>query len=339
MGARDTLWGNHDITAADSEIALVAYPDCQMAAVFGLTDVFRVAGEQAQTCGNPHGNIRVSHWKADEHGVTCTYDSRPGAHHRPTHVIFPPSLIAPEHMQAVDPLRRWALALRADGAVLGALCAGVFVLAETGVLDHRPATTHWAFADEFARRFPAVKLDATQMVIDEGDIITAAGIMAWVDLGLSLVESLLGSSVMLRTSRFMIADAPRQQQTPYMELLPAPSSKHADVQVQLVQENIHSELSRPLSVEALARTVSMHPRTLQRRFTKATGMPITEYIQAARLEQVTHDLAVTDHTFEHIAQSVGYVDTSTLRKLIRRTTGLTPAEYRQKFRAPSTRTL
>ncbi|KAF0845217.1 AraC family transcriptional regulator with amidase-like domain [Nocardia caishijiensis] len=319
----------------DAEIALVAYPRCQMAAIFGLTDVFRVAGEQAAILGSPDTPVRVSHWQLDEHDVVCTYDSRPGTAHRPTHVIFPPSLVEPEHMGSADTLRRWALGLRADGAVLGALCAGVFVLAETGVLDRRPATTHWAFADQFARRFPSVELDATRMVIDDGDVITAAGIMAWVDLGLSLVESLLGPTVMLRTSRFMIADAPRQHQMPYMDF--KPPNTHTDEEVLRIQQRIQSELDRPLSIEDLARSVSLHPRTLQRRFSKATAMSVTEYIQAARLERVMQDLAVTDHTLERIAQSVGYTDTSTLRKLVRRSTGVTPAEYRRKFRTPSTR--
>ncbi|WP_280235976.1 GlxA family transcriptional regulator [Nocardia cyriacigeorgica] len=239
-------------------------------------------------------------------------------------------------MESFNSLRKWALGLRAEGAALGALCAGVFVLAETGVLDHRPATTHWAFADQFARRFPLVDLDVTRMVIDDGDVITAAGIMAWVDLGLSLVESILGPSVMLRTSRFMIADAPRQQQIPYMDLIP--SRRHADTEVLLVQERIQTELSHQLSVDDLARAVNIHPRTLQRRFSKATGMSVTEYLQATRLERAMHDLAVTDHTLERIAQSLGYADTSTLRKLVRRSTGLTPAEYRRKFRAPSVQT-
>ncbi|MEV0685653.1 helix-turn-helix domain-containing protein [Nocardia sp. NPDC050378] len=279
--------------------------------------------------------MRVSHWRLDEHDVICSYDSLPGTAHRPTHVIFPPSLVEPARMRSADALRRWALGLRAEGAVLGALCAGVFVLAETGVLDRRPATTHWAFADQFARRFPAVELDATRMVIDDGDIITAAGIMAWVDLGLSLVETLWGPNVMLRTSRFLIADSPRRQQIPYMEIMP--SNEHDDDAVLRVQERIQAELDRPLSIEDLARSVSLHPRTLQRRFSKATAMSVTEYLQSARLERVVHDLAVTDHTLERIAQSVGYTDPSTLRKLVRRSTGLTPAEYRRKFRAPSTR--
>lgn len=327
MVANDTNQGNDDTSLP--EIALVRYNECQLAAVYGLTDVFRVANEQLEALGRDHQQVRVSHWEWAGDEVKCTYDSHPGTANSPTHVVFPPSLISPAQMGKAHALRDWALEQREHGAILCALCAGVFVLAETGLLDHRAATTHWAFAEEFARRFPAVHLDASRMVIDGGDIITAAGIMAWLDFALSLVESLFGPSVMLRTSRFMLADAPRTEQLPYMAQLP--TTTHHDDVVHIAQGVIDRELASALTLDQLAAATSIHPRTLQRRFRSATGMTITRYIQRLRVERANHALATTGETFESIARSVGYDDSTTLRRLIQRETGLTPTGYRQRF--------
>lgn len=315
------------------EIAIVRYRECQLAAVYGLTDVFRVADEQLALVGRGGEGARVSHWEWSDDGVVCTFDSDPGTPNAPTHVVFPPSLVPPQGMDAAHALRDWALLRRDEGAVLCGLCAGVFVLAETGLLDRRRATTHWAFAEEFARRFPAVRLDARRMVVDEGDVITAAGIMAWLDFGLSLVESMFGPSMMIRTSRFMLADAPRTDQLPYMGQLP--STTHDDEVVRLAEETIDRELGSSLTLGGLAAATSTHPRTLQRRFKAATGKTVTQYVQCLRVERANHALATTDDTFESIARSVGYDDPTTLRRLILRETGLTPTGYRQKFGAKS----
>ncbi|MCT1765158.1 helix-turn-helix domain-containing protein [Brevibacterium casei] len=314
------------------EIAIVRYRECQLAAVYGLTDVFRVANEQLALLGRDE-TVRVSHWEWSEDGVQCVFDSHPGRPNAPTHVVFPPSLVPPQGMDSAHALRDWALARRGDGAVLCGLCAGVFVLAETGLLDHRSATTHWAFAEEFAQRFPAVRLDARRMVVDEGDVITAAGIMAWLDFGLSLVESMFGPSMMIRTSRFMLADAPRTDQLPYMGTLP--STTHQDEVVLLAEETIDRELGSAMTLGRLAAVTATHPRTLQRRFKTATGKTVTQYVQQLRVERANHALATTDDTFESIARSVGYDDPTTLRRLILRETGLTPTGYRQKFGAKS----
>lgn len=329
MVTNDTNLGDRDIVRP--EVAIVAYGDCQLSAVYGLTDVLRVAGEQLASLGRPE-RVRVTHWQWSPDGMRCSYDSHPGVPSRPTHVIFPPSLVPPARMEAAGALGEWAMSRRDEGAVLCGLCAGVFVLAETGLLDYRRATTHWAFAAEFARRFPQVRLEAERMVIDEQDVITAAGIMAWLDFGLSLVESLFGPSVMLRTSRFMLADAPRTEQLPYMAQLR--SAEHHDELVLLAQETIDRELANAPTLARLAAATATQPRTLQRRFRAATGLTITQYLQGLRVERATYALATTTDTFEAISRSVGYDDPTTLRRLIQRQTGLTPAQYRARFAGP-----
>jgi hypothetical protein len=104
------------------------------------------------------------------------------------------------------PYARWLLDRHARGTTLAANCGGVFALAATGLLSGRPATTHWLFAEAFRARFPDVRLDTDRMVIEDGDILTAGGLMAWTDLGLRMVDRLLGSTVMVDTGSFMLID-------------------------------------------------------------------------------------------------------------------------------------
>ena len=182
-----------------AEVGLVIYPDCQLSAVYGLTDIFRIAGSITAERDPKPSAVRVTHWAQDRDSGTmaCSYDSHPGGTSKPNYLILPPSLIMPHAMQPMSQVAAWMKARHATGATLCSVCAGAFVLGETGLLDGRQATTHWAFADELARRLPTTRINTGRMIIDDGDIITAGGILAWTDLGLTLAERLLGPAVML----------------------------------------------------------------------------------------------------------------------------------------------
>lgn len=331
-----TATGPHiDATGARTigEIGLLEYEDCQTSAIHGLRDIFRVASEYAVQSSDPPSVIRVSTWtvSASDDGplMTCTSDTHPDLEHRLSHIIIPPSLVVPELMKPVSALADWLNGLRSQGTTLCAVCAGVFVLAETHLLDGRDVTTHWAFAEELARRHPEVRVDASRMVVDELDIVTAAGILAWVDLGLTLVERLLGPSIMLHTARFVLADPPRRQQSLYQEF--TPRLQHGDADIRDAQTHLHARLDGPLSIEDLARSAAMHPRTFQRRFKEATGLTVTEYIQTARIAKAREGLELTTASVAQISRSVGYLDVSNFRRLFQRSTGVTPSEYRNRF--------
>ncbi|WP_370937069.1 GlxA family transcriptional regulator [Amycolatopsis sp. cg13] len=315
------------------EVGLLEYADCQVSAIHGLRDIFRVASEYAVESADPPSVIRVSTWavSATDEGpvMACSSDTHPELEHRLSHVIIPPSLVVPELMASVGELADWLVGLRAEGTTLCAVCAGVFVLAETHLLDGRDATTHWAFAEELARRYPDVRVDASRMVVDDLDIVTAAGILAWVDLGLTLVDRMLGPSVMLHTARFVLADPPRRRQSLYQEF--TPRLQHGDADIREVQARLHANLDKPHSVEQLAQTAAMHTRTFQRRFKEATGLTPTEYIQAARIAKARESLELTNEPVARISRSVGYLDVSNFRRLFQRATGVTPSEYRNRF--------
>lgn len=309
-----------------AEIGLLIYPDCQLAAIYGLTDLFSIAGKWA---GEDAREIRVSHWRADDTGVRCEWDSHPGGEHRLTHVIAPPSIIMPERMAPAPAAARWLRDQHAGGATLCSVCAGAFVLAETGLIDGRRATTHWAFARQLAERFPKVHLADEHMVVDEGDIVTAGGILAWADLGLTLVARLLGPATMLATARFLLIDPPRQSQRPFAQFLPR--FDHGDDAIRRLQHRIHAHAATMSGVGGLAAEAGMTGRTLLRRFSAATGFTPVEYLQQVRVAKAREALERTQTPVDRIAWDVGYSDPAAFRKIFQRVSGLSPAAYRQQF--------
>ena len=311
---------------------MIVYPDVQLAAVYGLTDLFRIAGEHAELREpSSPAAIRVTHWRQRVEGadVECVFDSHPGAPSKPNHLIAPPSLIMPAKMKPMRGLADWLTERHAQGATVCSLCAGAFLLGETGLLAGREATTHWAFADTLAERFPAIKIDVDRMVIDDGDIITAGGILAWTDLGLTLVERFLGPGIMLDTARFLLIDPPGRTQRPYNHFLPR--LDHGDAPILKVQHWLHANGGKDHTVKTLANMARLEERTFLRRFRRATNLRPTEYAQQIRVAKAREALELSRRPIEQIAWDVGYGDPSAFRKLFQRVTGLAPTDYRRRF--------
>ncbi len=307
-----------------AEIGLLIYPDCQLSAVYGMTDLFRIAGEWA---GGP--SLRVSHWEAQGADVTCTWDSHPGQPHRLSHAIAPPSLVMPERMGPFPAAAAWLRDQHAEGTVLGSVCAGAFVLAETGLMSGRRATTHWAFAEQLARRFPEIDVADDRMVLDDGDIVTAGGILAWTDLGLTLVDRFLGPATMLATARFLLIDPPRSSQRPFAAFIPR--FDHGDENIRRAQHHLHAHFAQPLQQSDLHAVAGLTERTFLRRFTAATGHRPNAYLQQVRIAKARESLERTHDPVDRIAWNVGYADPAAFRKLFQKLVGTAPAAYRQRF--------
>ncbi|KGB58255.1 GlxA family transcriptional regulator [Sphingopyxis sp. SE2] len=322
-----------DAPPALVEVGMMLYPDCQIGMVHGITDLFDVAGRFAIDHGRRP--IRASHWRLQERGgfARC-FDSHPDepASNSPAVLIAPGSLHKLLEPDEVAPYARWLVDRHAQGTVLASNCGGAFALAATGLLAGRPATTHWFFAEEFRMRFPEVRLEADRMVVDDGDIVTAGGLMAWTDLGLRIVERLLGPTVMMETARFFLIDPAGREQKNYASF--APRLTHGDEAVLKVQHWLQAKEGRVSGVGDMAREAGLEERTFQRRFKAATGMTPVEYVQHIRVGKARELLEFTRRTVDQIAWSVGYEDAAAFRKLFHRLTGLSPGEYRQRFSTP-----
>jgi transcriptional regulator GlxA family with amidase domain len=334
MGGNDKKRGKSATTArrAPVEIGLMIYPDCQLAAVHGLTDLFRVANRLGgQLIESSRRQIRISHWKLDEAGLepARVFDTHPLAHGPLTALILPPSLDVEPGGKAIARHLRWLIGQHGAGTILCSVCAGAFLLAEAGLLNGRSATTHWIHAQPFATRFPAVRIDTEKLIVDDGDIITAGGVMAWIDLGLNLIERFLSPTVMLATARFFLVDAAGREQRFYSSF--TPQLGHGDKPVLKVQHWLQQHIAESPSVTAMATRVNLVKRTFLRRFHKATGTTPTRYLQHLRIGKARESLEFSTLTINEIAWMVGYEDPGSFRKVFHRIMGLSPGDYRRRF--------
>lgn len=203
------------------------------------------------------------------------------------------------------------------------------ILAETGLLDGRKATTHWSLREEVHHRFPKVEFDLSKVLIDEGDILTAGGVMSWTQLGLRIIERFLGTDVMRATAKFMAIDPADRPQSYYASF--TPNMKHGDLPIVAVQKALHQELWKNATLDNLVLLAGMTKRTFLRRFFKATNMTPTEYCQRLRIEHSREMLEKTSVSIDQIAYESGYDDPNFYRKIFKRELGITPGEYRSRL--------
>jgi transcriptional regulator GlxA family with amidase domain len=325
--------GNSDRQSLKSrEIAIVCYPGVQMAAVLGLTDLLQFAAGQVQSDG-AGTKLVISRWEC--HDPTAPprrlpIDNSQSPEPWPSALVLPPALGPLLQPGDVEALVRWIAQAHARGCIAASACAGAFLLAQAGLLDHRPATTHWAYDAAFRARFAAVLLDTDQLLIDDGDVITAGGIMAWTDLGLRLVDRFLGVDTMLATARAFLIDPPGREQSKYRAFVP--QFDHGDPAVLKAQRWLHENRAVPLRLGALSQCAGLEPRTLQRRFHKATGMTPALYVQHLRVARAQDLLLASERSTDQIAWEIGYRDPASFRKIFFKLAKITPSDYRRKFR-------
>jgi transcriptional regulator GlxA family with amidase domain len=221
-----------------------------------------------------------------------------------------------------------------DSPLVAASCFGTFVLAESGLLNGVPATTAWWYADAFRQRYPLVKLDSDKALVDSGRAVTAGAMTAHTDLALHILRRLGGVALARSISGIMLVDGARTSQRPFM-------SVQKDFSEPLIQNAIAwmcEHLAHPVSIDDLACAMHTSYRTLNRRFIDVTGMAPLAYLQALKIERAKELLEVSNSDFETITEKVGYGDTSSFRRLFKRTTGLSPAQYRKQFKREMPRT-
>lgn len=314
------------------EVGVALYPDVQQAAVLGLTDLFGVANRLlAQRSAQTHSAIRVTHWQQprDDAPPTRVFDSGGASTSRLSALILPPSLAEPIELSTASALAAWMRRQHADGVVLGSVCAGAFALAATGLMAHRRMTTHWTYAELLQQRFPDIQVDVDRLIIDDGDIITAGGLMSWTDLGLRLVDRWLGSTVMIETARMLLVDPPGREQRYYSVF--SPRLTHGDSAILKVQHWLQATQARDTALKTLAEQAGLGERTFLRRFQNATGMTSTEYCQRLRVGRARELLQFGNLPVERIAWEVGYNDPGAFRKVFTRILGLSPGAYRRRF--------
>ena len=220
------------------------------------------------------------------------------------------------------------------GARIASVCSGAFVLAEIGLLDDHRVTTHWMYEELFRRRFPQLELDTSVLYVGNGQVFTAAGTAAGIDLCLHLVRLDHGAEIANVVARRMVVPPHRDGGQSQFVLAPVTAeSSDDDLRATLAWAAKH--LDRDLSVDGLARRAAMSPRTFARRFKAATGTTPLQWVLHQRTARAQHLLEVTDLSIETIAERCGFGAAATLRQHFHRAVGTSPGAYRAAFRAPA----
>lgn len=234
---------------------------------------------------------------------------------------------------AVD-ARELIKVVAAQGAHVASSCTGTLLVASSGILDERRATTAWWLAPVFKELFPRVRLDTTELVLTDAPCTTAGAAMAQMDLMVGLVARHAGAEIAEAVARKMVLDE-RRSQVPYMAMgLLAASSES----VARAAAWARPRLGNGIGVADLARAVGQSPRTFSRRVAAATGLSPIKFLQQLRVERAIELIETTLLPFEEIAYRVGYSDPSTLRALIRRGAGRGPRDLRARARSAEART-
>ncbi|MGE0044989.1 MAG: GlxA family transcriptional regulator [Hyphomonadaceae bacterium] len=223
----------------------------------------------------------------------------------------------------------WLRKQHAQGAYVAGVCMGAAYLAASGLLDGRTATTHWAVAEDFKRRWPKVNWRAENFVTEDARLLCSGGVCASMDISLYLVEKLCGHEIAVQTAKALLLNMPRTHQTGYA-MLPL-SPPHDDAKIRELEAYLQQHYRDPVSVEELADRAAMSERTLIRRFKAATGRLPVAYLQAVRMEAAKAMLERESVPVATIAGAVGYDDVAFFRDLFKRATGMAPNEYRARF--------
>jgi len=293
-------------------LAILAYPGAMQSAVLGLQDVLSFA---AQAGGTP---VKVD-VLTDFSAGRSAYDA----------VILPPSS-GEVRVDAVPDLPAFLKDRHAAGAVVCSACTGLTFVCAAGLTAGRAVTSHWGLEQRLKAAYPEVDLDTGQLLIEYTDLITAGGLMAWVDLALALIERFLGYSVAAETARHFIVEFRRRDQRRFRRFLP--DLRHGDAAVLKAQHFLESRFADPVTVEDMAAAGGLPSRTFLRRFKAAAGLPPKAYLQELRIERARDLLIETDKGVAEICYAVGYNDPPSFIRLFTRLSGLSPGAFREQYR-------
>ena len=304
----------------------------------GPMEVFRHAGTlwNMLTGTRQAPRFRVTTASADGRAVNCDgrIQIQPDAAItaiRKTELIFIPTTglslddVVERNAPVVPWLRRW----HKRGAAIASVCSGVGLVAATGLLDGKRATTHWGLAERFRQKYPRVRWMPELMVTEDHGFYCGGGVNASLDLSLYLVERFCGHEIAMQTAKALLIETPRAWQAGFA-IVPL-KTEHSDDAISSAQEWLHSNFHRNFALEAPARRVGMSLRNFVRRFKQATGDSPLAYLQKLRIAAAKRLLEGDHRTVQEISDAVGYQDAAFFRGLFQRHTGVSPSAYRRRF--------
>lgn len=293
-------------------ISILNYEDAMRSAIYGIEELFTLANRMASA-----PLFQIEH---------CDYQQRLST--ATQRVIFiPPCFSNPLPAFENATLTSWLNQNADDGVILAASCAGVFWLGGAGLLDDKTVTTHWRLCDRLAQQFPAIRhVEKRDMVVDQGDIVTAAGLFAFQDLALHLIARLAGYNLAKQVADFSLLDLNGRLQAYYERF--SPNIDHNDPLI--LQAQRQCEADPNLSVKQLADLSFVSERTLYRRFIAATGLSPKQYLTQSKIELARTLLNTPGMSVEKVAHQLGYLDVSNFNRTFGKVVGMTPAGFKAR---------
>ena len=320
-------------------ITLLAYPDCAASSIYGAIDAFSLANEwHKQLCQNDDNAGRLFDWDivsvdgepVQGGGRVTIVPHRSIQDVDSTDFILITGFLPPLRFigKVPDKLTHWLCRHHKNNAMIGTICTGTFLLAETGLLDGKTATTNFMFARYFQKRYPSINLKAERILTEDGGFVCSGATTSFLDLCLYLIDK-FGYEALAATCRKGLLMQPRMIQSPYFIF--DFQRYHRDDTVKEAQRYMEKNFIDAISVEALASNLGISSRHFVRRFKNATGDSPLQYLQRIRIEAAKQKLEMTGLSINEITQCIGYEDHNSFRKLFKKNTGLSPREYRNRF--------
>ncbi len=321
-----------------AKITFLAEQDCLFSGIIGLMDAFSIANLLHHTkAGEAAGPlfeteiVTMDGKPKTAYGGIPIHPSCPAGEVKETDLIIIPPFIPrvelpPETKEAVIP---WTRTHYRQKTLIGALCTGVFTLAASGLLDGKIATTNWLYAGKFRRNYPQVHLQPERILTEDSGLLCAGAATASYNLALHIIETFGTPEVASVCAKALLVDPNRSSQAPYA--ISNFRHDHGDMEILKAQIGMETRFSESLTIDTLAGEVGISPRHFKRRFKGATGESPLSYLQRVRIEAAKNRLETTKDTMDDITLQIGYEDSSSFRRLFKKSTGLSPREYREKF--------
>lgn len=319
-------------------ITFIVDTGCIFSGISGLTDSFNIANQwQSSNTGDwlePLFTTRILSQDGKAVKVSGGFQVMPdGGFQDFGHtdvIVLPPYLPNADLLPAnAAPLLDWIVDRYEQGAIIASVCTGSFVLAETGLLDGKLATTHWFYAKLFKRRYPKVVLEPDRVLTRDKGLICSGSVSAFYYLGLHLIESFGSPHLAAQCAKSLLVDPSKASQASYVTF--NVHKGHGDKEILRAQELIEGNFADAMKMEDLARQIGISPRHFIRRFKMATDETPLSYLQQIRIERAKDFLETTLETVNEITQVIGYENSSSFRKLFKKATGLSPSQYRSRF--------
>jgi transcriptional regulator GlxA family with amidase domain len=320
---------------ATRRVVVLAMPNNEVVEVAGLLDIFYAVNERTSRGGATDAAYAVEVVSPVETvcawpGLSLVADRSFRSVRGPIDTLIVTGIARPDDASRDPELVRWLTRVAPRTRRVVGLCTGAFLLAEAGLLDGRAATTHWAFCDELAKRFPRINVQPDPIYLRDGGIYTSAGATAGLDLVLALVEEDLGRRMALAVAQWMVVFLKRPGgQAQFSVQL---STQMADREpLRELQAWVLDHPGGDLSVEALARRVNMSPRNFFRVFVREVGMTPGRFVERVRVESARRFLEETSRGVPDVATACGFGSQEAMRVAFRRALGVSPKGYRSRF--------